>query len=371
MDKDFWKGRRFVPLLLTQFFGAFNDNLFKNTLMTFVAYKMVAQSQVVGIYSNIIAGVFILPYFLFSALAGLLADKYNRAYMTRILKCTELLFMMGAGVVFVTQNVPLLIIILFFMGAQSTFFGPIKYALLPQFLKSDELIAGNAYIEASTYVSIILGSVFGTILPINVSIIVLLICSVIGLIASWKIPSAAGLQPDLKINCNIFRLIKDNLKLIKSHVIVYRTIIGATWFWVLGAFFLTQLFPLCSKVFNTKPEVVTLFLVIFSIGVGCGSVFCNKLLKGEITIIYVPISAVGLSVCSFAVYLLSVGFMAPSESLSISEFLLLPRGFLMLICLFAFAFMGGMYVVPLNALMQKKAPQKFTASVIAGNNIIN
>lgn len=371
MDKDFWKGRRFVPLLLTQFFGAFNDNLFKNTLMTFVAYKMVAQSQVVGIYSNIIAGVFILPYFLFSALAGLLADKYNRAYMTRILKCTELLLMMGAGIVFATQSVPLLIVILFFMGAQSTFFGPIKYALLPQFLKSDELIAGNAYVEASTYVSIILGSVFGTILPINVSIFVLLVCAVIGLAASWKIPSAAGLQPDLKIDCNIFKLIKDNLKLIKSHVIVYRTIIGATWFWVLGAFFLTQLFPLCSKVFNTKPEVVTLFLVIFSVGVGCGSVFCNKLLKGEITIIYVPISAVGLSVCSFAVYLLSVGFIAPSEPLGISGFLLLPRGFLMLICLFAFAFMGGMYIVPLNALMQKKAPQKFVASVIAGNNIIN
>ena len=198
-----------------------------------------------------------------------------------------------------------------------------------------------------------------------------MVCAVIGLAASWKIPSAAGLQPDLKIDCNIFKLIKDNLKLIKSHVIVYRTIIGATWFWVLGAFFLTQLFPLCSTVFNTKPEVVTLFLVIFSVGVGCGSVFCNKLLKGEITIIYVPISAVGLSICSFAVYLLSVGFIAPSEPLGISGFLLLPRGFLMLICLFAFAFMGGMYIVPLNALMQKKAPQKFVASVIAGNNIIN
>lgn len=371
MDKDFWRGRRFVPLLLTQFFGAFNDNLFKNTLMTFVAYKMVAQLQVVGIYSNIIAGVFILPYFLFSALAGALADKYNRAYMTRILKCTELLLMIGAGVVFATKSVPLLIIILFFMGAQSTFFGPIKYALLPQFLKSDELIAGNAYVEASTYISIILGSVFGTILPINVSIFVLLVCAIIGVVSSWKIPQAAGMQPDLKINCNIFRLIAENLKFIKSHIIVYRTIIGATWFWVLGAFFLTQLFPLFSKVFNTKQEVVTLFLVVFSVGVGCGSVLCNKLLKGEISIIYVPISAVGLSVCSFAVYLLSVGFNTPSEPLGIFEFLLLPRGFLMFICLFAFAFMGGMYIVPLNALMQKKAPQKFTASVIAGNNIIN
>ncbi len=371
MNKDFWKSTRFVPLLLTQFLGAFNDNLFKNTLMTFVAYKLVAESQVVSIYSNIIAGVFILPYFLFSALAGLLADKYRRDYITRILKITELLLMIGAGTVFMTKSIPLLIVILFFMGMQSTFFGPIKYALLPQLLKSEELIAGNAYVEASTYVAIILGAVFGTILPVNVSIAVLLVCALTGLATSWKIPAAPGSQPNLKINFNLFKQIKVNLSLIRSHTIVYRTIIGATWFWILGAFFLTQLFPLCSKVFNTKPEVVTLFLVIFSVGVGCGSVFCNKLLKGEITVVYVPMSAIGLSLCSFAVYLLSAGFVTPAEALGLGDFLLMPRGVLLLLFLFMFAFMGGMYIVPLNALMQKKAPKQYVASVIAGNNIIN
>ncbi len=371
MANDFWRGKRFVPLLITQFFGAFNDNLFKNTLMTFVAYKMLADAQTVSLYANIIAGVFILPYFLFSAVAGLLADKYNRAKMVRVLKITELLLMAAAGVVFMLQLPPLLVFILFLMGMQSTFFGPIKYALLPQLLRADELIAGNAFVESSTYISIIIGSILGTLLPVNVSIALLLICAVIGIMAGWQIPSVVGAQPKLNIGFNIFRQIKDNLQLIRTHTIVFRAIIGATWFWILGAFFLTQLFPLCSKVFNTEKEVVTLFLILFSVGVGAGSLFCNKLLKGEISVVYVPISAIGLSVFAFAIYLLSVGFAAPAEPLSLMQFIMLPRGLMIAFCLFGFAFMGGLYVVPLNALMQKKAPKKFVASVIAGNNIIN
>lgn len=371
MDKDFWRSKRFVPLLITQFFGAFNDNLFKNTLMTFVAYKLIAGEQTVSIYSNVIAAIFILPYFLFSAFAGLLADKYNRAYLTRILKVTEFILMIGAGFLFLYKSLYLLIFVLFLMGVQSTFFGPIKYALLPQLLRSEELIAGNAYVEASTYISIILGSVLGTLLPIPCSIALLLICAVIGMFASYHIPSAPGLRPNEKTDFNIFRLMIENLRLIRSHIIVFRAIIGATWFWILGAFFLTQLFPLCSKVFNTEAEVVTLFLILFSLGVGAGSVFCNKLLKGEISIVYVPLSAIGLSLCAFMIYILSVGFTAPTQALGLGEFLLMPRGLLICVCLFAFAFMGGMYVVPLNALMQKKAPSKYVAAVIAGNNIIN
>lgn len=371
MKRTLWKGKRFIPLLITQFFGAFNDNLFKNALMTFVAYKMVADSQLVGIYSNIVAGVFILPYFIFSAFAGLLADKYNRAAIARILKIIELILMIGAGFVFISQNSILLIIILFLMGVQSTFFGPVKYSLLPQLLDEKELIEGNAYIEASTYISIILGSILGTILPVNASIVLLILCSVIGIFSSYKIPNAPGVQTNLKINWNFYKQIKDNIKLIKSHVIVFRAIIGATWFWILGAFFLTELFPLCSKVFNTEKSVVTLFLILFSLGVGSGSVFCNKLLKGEVSIVYVPISAIGLSVCSFAIYLLSIGFETSNEIVSLLQFLRMPRGILMVIFLFMFAFMGGLYVVPLNALMQKKAPKKYVASVIAGNNIIN
>ena len=371
MIDGLWKGMRFVPLLITQFFGALNDNLFKTTLLTFVAFKMGADEQVSGIYSNIIAGVFILPYFLFSALAGLIADKYNRAYLVRILKVTELALMVGAGAVFVTKSVPLLIVILFFMGTQSTFFGPIKYALLPQLLRQEELVAGNAYVEGSTYISIILGTILGTVLSVNASIALLICCSLIGMAAAYKIPDAAGADENLRINFNLFKQIHDNYRLIRSHIIIFRAILGASWFWMLGAFVLTNVFPLCSKVLHTRQEVVTLCLILFSVGVGAGSLLCNKLLKGRVSVLYVPLSAFCMSICAFVIYFLALGFAAPDTPLSLTEFMLLPRGSLLLLFFFLFAAAGGVYVVPLNALMQKRAPKNSVASVIAGNNIIN
>lgn len=371
MSKNLWKSERFLPLWITQFLGAFNDNLFKNALLVFVAYNLIADEKTVGLYSNLAAGIFILPYFLFSAIAGQFADKYDRAKIARILKITELLLMVGAMFLFMIKSPQLLILFLFFMGMQSTFFGPVKYSLLPQHLHENELIEGNAYVEASTYISIILGAILGTVLPVYFSVALLLICSVIGIFSAYKIPSAPGAQPMANINYNIWKGIKDNISLISSHIIVFRAIIGATWFWILGAFFMTEMFPLCSKVLNTEKEVVTMFLVLFSFGVGVGSIFCNKLLKGEVSVVYVPISAIGLSVCAFAIYLLSITFPQYENSISLVEFLLIPQGFLMSVFLFLFAFMGGMYVVPLNALIQKKAPKKYVATVIAGNNIIN
>ena len=273
MANEIWRKKRFFPLLATQFLGAFNDNLFKNTLMVFIAYKLLADAQTVNIYANLAAGIFILPYFLFSAFAGLLADKYSRSKLTRVLKIVELVLMSTAAVIFMFDAPNLLIFMLFLMGLQSTFFGPIKYALLPQLLKSNELVAGNAYVEASTYISIILGSILGTMLPIYASVFLLILCAAAGVFSAYKIPETAGVQSDLKISFNLSRQIKENISLIRSHTIVFRTIIGATWFWVLGVFFLTELFPLCSKVFNTEKTVVTMFLLMILVGVGDGSIF--------------------------------------------------------------------------------------------------
>ncbi|MBR1825514.1 MAG: acyl-[Alphaproteobacteria bacterium] len=371
MNKDLWKGARFVPLLIVQFFGALNDNLFKNTLLTFVAFKVASDAQIASVYSNIIAGMFILPYFLFSALAGLIADKYNRAFLVRILKITELCLMIGAGVLFVTKSVPLLVILLFLMGTQSTFFGPIKYALLPQLLRSEELIAGNAYVEGSTYISIILGTILGTVLSVNASIALLIICSIVGMIAAYKIPNATGADENLQISFNLFKQISDNMKLIKSRAIIFRAIIGATWFWMIGAFFATNIFPLCGRYFKTEPLVVTVYLILFALGVGAGSLFCNKLLKGRISVLYVPMSSIGLSVCAFAIYWLANGYTTPAEIISATEFLKMTRSQMLALFMFGLAFFGGMYVVPLNALMQKRAPKNCVASIIAGNNIVN
>jgi len=371
MKSNLCTEKRFLPLLVTQFLGALNDNLFKNALMTFVTYQLLMNEQTAGLYANVIAGAFILPFFLFSAPAGLLADKYSRNKIARILKIIELFLMVLAFVFFELKNPACLILLLFLLGVHSTFFGPVKYSLLPQLLKPEELVAGNAYIEATTYISIILGAMLGTCLPTEFSLALLILFAFCGVYSSFQIPNVAGAEPELKIDWNLGRQIKENITLIKTHIIVFRTIMGATWFWVLGAFFLTELFPLCSKVFNTGKSVVTLFLILFSMGVGCGSIFCSRLLKGEVSVVYVPISAVGLSFCAFVIYLLSAGFPAPAEPLSLGCFLLQPRGLFLTVFLFLFAFFGGLYIVPLNALMQKKAPKKHTAAVIAGNNIVN
>ncbi|MBQ9271537.1 MAG: MFS transporter [Alphaproteobacteria bacterium] len=371
MNNNLFRDTRFVPLLIVQFFGALNDNLFKNTLLTFVAFKVAANTQAASVYSNIIAGMFILPYFLFSALAGLIADKYNRALLVRILKITELCLMLGAGALFLTQSISLLIILLFLMGAQSTFFGPIKYALLPQLLRTEELVAGNAYVEGSTYISIILGTILGTVLSVNAGIFLLILCSVIGILAAYKIPNTEGVNNNLHINLNLLKQLRDNLRLIKSRVIIFRAILGATWFWMVGAFYATNIFPLCGKYFNTEPLVVTVYLILFACGVGAGSLFCNKLLKGRVSVLYVPLSAIGLSMCTLTIYLLSYGYTTPTDIIPAIEFLRTIRGLILALFMFALAFFGGMYVVPLNALMQKRAPKNYVASIIAGNNIIN
>lgn len=361
------KTKRFLPLLIVQFFGAFNDNLFKNMLLVMIAYKMTEQSDIL---SAVVAGLFILPFFLFSATAGQIADKYNRDKIARFLKITELVLMILTGIVFYTKSLTLLIVLLFLMGTQSAFFGPIKYALLPQLLKKNELLAGNGYIEASTYVSIILGAVLGTILNINTAIVLLIICSVIGYISARYIPTAKAPRPTLTIRKNIFAETVSNLKLILTYPIVWKSILGATWFWTVGALILTQIFPLCSQVLNVKQHVITFFLLLFSIGVGVGSVSCNKLLKGVVSAVYVPLTSLAMAVCGLIFYFLTKNYQAPSESFGLVAFLL-NGGIALSVCMFAMAFFGGLYIVPLNAFIQTYAPKSCTASVIAGNNIVN
>lgn len=360
--------KRFLPLLLTQFLGAFNDNLFKNALMTFVAFTFVKEA---GLYSNLIAGLFILPFFLFSALAGTVADKYSRDKIARVLKITEFILMFGAGAVFYFKSAPLLVVVLFLMGIQSAFFGPIKYALLPQLLKKSELVTGNAYIESSTYFSIILGSILGTLLSMWWAIGVLLICALIGYGTSRAIPIAPAPQPNLKLNAHILRQTADTFKLVRQDIVVFKSILGATWFWMLGVFFLTQIFPLCSQILNTTAGVITFFLVLFSVGVGLGSIACAKLLKGEVHVTFVPLSSLGMSICALVLFFLTHWYQTPAQVVPFLTFIFTEMGILTAVCLLVFSFFGGMYIVPLNTLIQTKAPKAVLASVIAGNNIIN
>ena len=369
MSDNLLKSRRFLPLLITQFFGALNDNLFKNALLTLVAFSLAKEQS--DILSNVIAGLFILPFFLFSATAGQIADKYSRDKIAVILKLAELGLMAFIAIVFALENLVLLVVLLTLMGAQSAFFGPIKYALLPQHLKQNELITGNAYIEATTYFAIMLGLILGTLLPLPIAVGTLITFSLVGLIASRFIPEAPAPRPTSVVPVNIFKATIDTIGLIRKHAVVFRCILGATWFWIVGSLVVVQIYPLASKILNTTPGVVTFFLILFSIGVGAGSFAINRLLKGMLHMTYVPVSAVGMSLCFCLLYMLTTDYPTPLEAVSFTDFFKGHNAVLISLTLFMTAFFGGLYIVPLNALMQTKAPKAFVASVIAGNNILN
>lgn len=360
--------RRFFPLLITQFLGALNDNLFKNALLTLVALKMAAQSHIL---SNVIAGLFILPFFLFSAWAGEFADKFSRHKIARVLKLVEIVLMCGVAVAYHYSSLPALIAIMCIMGTQSAFFGPVKYALLPQQLEPNELIAGNAYIEATTYLAILLGLMLGTLLPINISIAILILLAVLGYLSARLILPAPAPRPNLTINRNIFAAVWDNFRFLKRHRYLLQSILGASWFWMIGSLAAVQIYPLCGKILNAGEGTITFFLILFSLGVAMGSYACNRLLRGNIDTTYVPLSAVGMSLCLFALSYFSYQYPTSETTLKFTEFLLAPRAVGISLSLFLMAFFGGLYIIPLNAFMQNRSPKAYTASVIAGNNLFN
>lgn len=367
-NKNLLRSQRFLPLLITQFLGALNDNMFKNALLTMVTMCLVSQSDIL---SNIIAGLFILPFFLLSATAGEIADKYNRDKIARILKAVELALMFGVAIVYITGNITLLIILLTLLGTQSAFFGPIKYSLLPQLLDPKELVEANAYVEATTYIAILLGLILGTVLPIPLIIVLLITFAFIGYLAAQQIPSAPAPQPQAEISRNIFKALKSVLSLIHKNPVVFTSILGTTWFWTIGALVAVQIYPLSSKILNVSEGAITFFLIIFSIGVASGAICCGKLLKGIIHATYVPISVLGMGVGLYLLYFLTKDYAAPKETATFLEFMGRKSAWGISISLYILAFFGGTYIVPLNALMQTHAPKSHMASVIAGNNIMN
>lgn len=365
-EKTFF--RRFAPLFITQFLGAFNDNLFKSALLIAAAYASPEKSAV---YTNVIAGLFILPFFLFSAVAGQIVAKYNRRQLTIILKIAELFLMLMVAVVYHFQNLPFLVLLLFLMGMQSTLFGPAKYALLPQLLQEKELIKGNAYTEGGTYLSIILGSVIGAAAPFPAVQLLLIVLSLAGLTAAWFIPDSPAPRPNTKISLNIWKDTGEMLSFIKKNKVIRRTIWGITWFWTVGAFCLTEIFPLASDIFNVTPQTVSFFLLLFSLGVGCGALISGKILKTRIDLFYVPLSSLIITLAGFLIYAFSIGAEASVKAIPLTNFILTVRGAALTVLFFVIALAGGLYVVPLNTLLQKTVSSGRLPQVIAGNNIIN
>ena len=369
--------RRFLPLFVTQFLGAFNDNLFKNALVILILYRIAGASGLDGqLLVTLAAGIFILPFFVFSATAGQIADKYDKARVMRIVKATEIAVMSLAALGFAWGQPYFLMTVLFLMGLQSTFFGPLKYGILPQHLGEDELVGGNALIEAATFLAILLGTLAGGLLILEdggadvVSVTVIAV-ALAGWAVSLLIPRAPAAAPDLRVSWNVFTETAAILRHAAQRRDVFLSILGISWFWLVGATFLSQFPAFAKDLLGGNEQVVTLFLTVFSVGIGVGSMLCDRLLKGEISARSVPFGALGMAAFSIDLYLAS-GFAAGTgELIGARVFLESPANWRVLADLFMVAVSGGLYIVPLYAIMQSRAEPDHRARTIAANNVFN
>ena len=374
--------RRFLPLFCTQLLNAFNDNLYKTAMVLFVVYQVYNNEETEGTFSAVASGLFILPFFLLSALAGQLADMRDKARIIRVVKACEIgLMLLGAtGLVLAWRGIgthslaiPLLLLALFLTGVQSTFLGPIKYAILPQHLKQDEVLAGTGLVEAGTYIAILAGTILGGFLPIEIAAIGIIGTSLVGYMVSRQIPAAPPLGQVEKLDWHILRASVALVRNTMHNREIYYAILAISFFWTIGAVLFIQFPPLAKNVLMASKEVASLFLVVFSIGVAIGSVSINALLKGQVSARYAPQSVIvmGFFVIAFYVECLFWEADQPTQLLNIMEFLGWPMASVLLLCLLGIAIAGGMFVVPLYAFLTTRARPDQAARVIAANNIVN
>ena len=371
-----FKQRRFLPFFLTQFLGAFNDNVFKNSLVLLLTYgTLINADEKLSLYTNAAALLFILPFFLFSGTAGQIADKYEKSKLIRNIKFFEVLIMILAALAFYLQSVMSLMSVLFFMGAQSSFFGPVKYSIIPQHLKKEELVGGNALVESGTFLAILLGAILAGLLhrfdtpalPVSIAVIVF---ATLGYCTSRAIPTAPAVAPDLKINWNILTQTVKTISFTRRNPTVFIAIMAISWFWFLGAAYLTQ-FPEYSKVLLSGDDsIVILLLTTFSIGIGVGSLLCEKLSGHKVELGLVPIGSIGLSIFGLD---LSLQAMPPATDTlrSMADFLSIPNSTHILLDMLCIGLFGGLYIVPLYTMIQERSDPAVRSRVIAGNNIFN
>ena len=375
--QSFITSRRFLPLFVTQFLGAFNDNLLKNAMVVLVTYRLAqAQGYDAQMLVTVAAGLFILPFFLFSATAGRLADGIDRARLARGVKLAEIAIMAVAAAGFYGQSLVLLFLALFLMGLHSTFFGPVKYALLPQHLAETELLAGNAWVEAGTFLAILLGTILGGLLilhPAGEHLVcgLLLAVAVAGYGSSRCIPAAptrGGWRPRWNIFAETIRIMHEA----RADKLLWNVICAISWFWLVGATFLSQFPPYAQTLLRADATVVTLFLTLFSLGIGLGSLLSNRLLKGEITTRAVLPAMVGLSLALMDFTLASYLYQPAGEGLvNTADFIAQWQGLHICLGLLAVAVCAGVYIVPLYAMLQHRSAPKARARMVAANNILN
>ena len=369
--------RRFAPFFGVQFLGAMNDNVFKQALVILLAYQTASYTTMSSdVLQNVAQALFILPFFLFSATAGQLADKYEKSRLISITVGIELAVMALGAAGFFLQSLGLLLAALFLGGVQSALFGPVKYAILPQQLKESELVGGNGLVEMGTSLAILVGMMLGGWLVgqagwgIAAVAYTTMALSAVGLLLSRSIPLAPAADPALRVNWNPFTETWRNFQFMRGNRTVFLSILGISWFWFFGAMFITQ-FPNLSKNILTGDEhVVTLLLVVFSIGIGGGSLLCERLSGHKIEIGLVPFGSIGMTVFAVDLYFALAGY-TPHGQATMGTFLRDAGNWRILADLLLIGMFGGFYIVPLYALIQNRSEPSHRSRIIAGNNILN
>jgi len=368
------RARRFAPLFATQFLGAFNDSLFKQAVVLFVTYQLYSNPHKEFQFSAIAQGLFILPFFLFSAVSGQLADDHDKAKLIRIIKIAEIGIMIIGGAGIMLANIPLMLAAVGLMGVHSTFFGPIKYAILPQHLSRDEVLGGTGLVEAGTYIAILGGTILAGLLAATPAIAAgaTVVIAVLGFLTGRQVPPAPPSADNIPFDRHIIRA---SVRLVSATMHIPRlflAICSISFFWTIGAVLIIIFPPLVKNVLGADEQVATLFIAIFSIGIAIGSVVINRLLKSQVSARFAPVSVIAM-----AVFVLLLHFVALTwgkngpELTTLGNFVLHPMAGLMIISLLGVAITGGMFVVPLYAFLTTTVPKSETSRTVAANNIVN
>ncbi len=366
--------RRFLPLFVTQLLGAFNDNLFKTAMVILVTYTIYSDPTKEAGFNALAGGLFILPFFLLSALAGQLADSHDKAGIIRIVKAAEIVIMLFGGAGLFLHSIALMLAALFAMGVHSTFFGPIKYAILPQHLKADEVLGGTGLVEAGTYAAILGGTIVGGIIPAQIAALLAIGTAVAGRLVSGHVPPAPPSTDNAGAGVD-YHLIRSSIHLVSQTLHIPRlflAIVAISFFWMQGAILAAQFPPLVKNVLAADQQVATMFLGVFSVGVALGSVIINRLLNGTVSARWAPGSSIVMGLFIIDLYRKVKHWPPPGPRLlHLSEFIILPHAEWVIVDLFGVAVAGGMFVVPLYAFLTTTVPQAQTARTVAANNIVN
>ena len=368
--------RRFAPFFWTQFSGAANDNLFKFAFTVMVTYQLQIDWLPPAMAGLVIGALFILPFLLFSATSGQLTDKHDKTFMIRLVKNLEIVIMLLAAWGFMNHSVAVLLGCTFLMGLHSTLFGPVKFAYLPQVLDERELTGGNGMVEMGTFVAILLGNVAGGLIVAIPQVghrdvaIACVALALLGRGVAQFIPSAPATDPGLRINWNPVSETWRNLRLAHGNIVVFRSLLGISWMWFFGAVFLSQFPSFAKEVLHGDEQVASLLLVVFSIGIGTGSLLCEILSRRHVEIGLVPLGAIGMSVFAVDLYFASRG-LAPADGLTLSQFLATPAHWRVMADLALLSLFAGLYSVPMYALIQLRSQPTHRARIIAANNILN